>query len=154
MTTSLKCLLPLVLLFAAAPALAHAQVASHAPAPGQAEAATHHIVFALVSGDETDWKLTLGNLRNMLIAYPAGSAELELVAYGPGLGFLRKGSIAEAEIETLEAKHVHFVACENSMRAQKVTPADLTAGVTQVPSGIVEIVNLQEHGWSYIKAGR
>ncbi len=27
---------------------------------------THHIVFALTSGDEADWNLTLGNMRNLL----------------------------------------------------------------------------------------
>lgn len=119
-----------------------------------AQATAHHIVFALTSGDETDWKLTLGNIRNLIVALPVDSTEVEVVAYGPGISFVRKGSSADVEIQALEAKHVRFVACENSMRMQKMTLADLVTGVSSVPSGIVEVVMKQEHGWTYIKAGR
>ncbi len=123
-------------------------------ASAYAQAPAHHIVFALTSGDEADWKLTLGNIRNLIAALPVDSTEVEVVAYGPGISFVRKGSSADADIQALEAKHVRFVACENSMRMQKMTFADLVAGVSPVPSGIVEVVMKQEHGWTYIKAGR
>ena len=119
-----------------------------------AQEASHHVVVALTSGDEADWRLTLGNIRNLIAALPADSTDVEVVAYGPGIGFVRKGSSADAEIQALEAKHVRFVACENSMRMQKITLADLVTGVSSVPSGIVEVVTKQEHGWTYIKAGR
>ena len=46
---------------------------------------------------------------------------MEVVAYGPGLGFVRKGSAAEVEIQGLEANHVRFVVCENSMRMQHIS---------------------------------
>jgi intracellular sulfur oxidation DsrE/DsrF family protein len=123
-------------------------------ASAYAQATAHRVVFALTSGDEADWKLTLGNIRNLIAALPVDSTEVEVVAYGPGINFVRKGSSADTEIQTLEAKHVRFVACENSMRMQKITLADLVTGVSSVPSGIVEVVTKQEHGWTYIKAGR
>jgi len=49
---------------------------------------------------------------------------------------------------------VKFVACQNSMRMQKVELKDLLAGVTPVPAGIIEVVTKQEQGWAYIKGGR
>jgi intracellular sulfur oxidation DsrE/DsrF family protein len=107
-------------------------------ASAYAQATAHRVVFALTSGDEADWKLTLGNIRNLIAALPVDSTEVEV----------------DTEIQTLEAKHVRFVACENSMRMQKITLADLVTGVSSVPSGIVEVVTKQEHGWTYIKAGR
>ncbi len=122
--------------------------------PASAQAKAHHVVFALTSGDEADWKLTVGNIRNLLADLPPDSTEIEVVAFGPGLGFLRKGASSEVDIEALEVKHVRLVACENSMRMQKVSLADLVAGAQSVPSGIVEVVTRQEQGWSYIKAGR
>ncbi len=34
------------------------------PANGQSK--SHHVLFALTSSDEIDWKLTIGNIRNLL----------------------------------------------------------------------------------------
>lgn len=117
-------------------------------------AKAHRVVFAVTSADETDWKLMLGNIRNLLVGLPPDSTEVEVVAFGPGLALVRKPSSASDEIEALETRHVRFVACENSMRMQHVTAADLVQGVQRVPSGVVELVLKQEQGWSYIKAGR
>ena len=115
---------------------------------------THHVLFVLTSADEGDWQMTLANMGNFIKAMPEGSTEVELVAYAGGLGFLRASSTAQPAIAALEAKHVRFLACENSLRLQHLTAADLAAGVGTVPSGVVELVTRQEQGWSYIKAGR
>ena len=111
-------------------------------------------MFALTSGDEADWKLMPGNIRNLLAALPPDSAEIEVVAYALGLGFLRKGASPEFEVENLQAKRVRFVACENSMQMQKVSLADLVAGAQSVLSGVAEVVTRHEQGWCYIKAVR
>jgi intracellular sulfur oxidation DsrE/DsrF family protein len=129
-----------------------AQVVS--PATSPATSTTHHVVFALTSGDAADWNLTLGNMRNLLTGFGTDPYEVELVAFGPGLSILKTGSIVAADIAALQAKHVTFMACENSMRMQKVTIADLLPSVQPVPSGIVEVVSKQEKGWVYIKGGR
>jgi intracellular sulfur oxidation DsrE/DsrF family protein len=128
------------------------------PASLQAQAApsgkVHHILFALTSGDEADWHLTMGNIRNLLSGLAPDEVEIEVVAYGPGLTSVVKPSAANDEIQALMAKHVVFVACENSMRARKVTKADLIDNMGTVPSGVVEVVKKQEAGWTYVKAGR
>lgn len=124
------------------------------PGTLHAQTKTHRVVFALTSGDELDWKLTLGNINNFLSGTSPDESQIEVVAYGPGLNFVKKGSSAEEAISALVAKKVHFVACQNSMRMQHVLPADLIPGIGTVPSGIVEVITRQEQGWSYIKAGR
>ncbi len=118
-----------------------------------AQAKAHRVLFAVTSGDEADWKLAMGNIRNLLTGLGADT-EVEVVAFGPGLHMVVKPSAVDEDIQALEARHVRFVACENSMRGQKVTMADLVQGVGSVPSGIVEVVTKQEQGWSYVKAGR
>ena len=115
---------------------------------------THHAIFVLTSGEDADWQMTLANMRNMIKGFAPAKVEIELVAYGPGLPFLKKGSAVQTEIQGLEAQQVRFVACENSMRMQHVTAADLAPGVTTVPSGVIELVTRQEQGWAYLKAGR
>jgi uncharacterized protein len=128
--------------------------AAQSPATAPASTPTHHILFALSSGDQQDWDMVLANLHNMLAAYPPNSADFELVAFGPGITFLTKNSTAVSGIHDLQQQHVHFVACRNAMKAHKLTDADLAPSVTTVPSGLIEVVDRQEHGWSYIKAGR
>ena len=129
-----------------------AAVAAQEPAPAKQQT-RHRIVVAITSGDEADWHLTTGNLRHLIETFP--DAEIEVVAYGPGLSMvLKTTSTVAQEIQDLAAKHVRFVGCENSMRARHVTAADLLAGIGTVPSGIVEVVTKQEQGWTYTKAGR
>ncbi len=112
----------------------------------------HRILFAVTSADEADWNLTFGNIGNLLKAIP--DAEIEVVAYGPGVTMVVKPSSADAAIQRLLTQHVRFVACQNAMRARHVTEADLVTGVGTVPAGIVEVVTKQEQGWVYIHAGR
>jgi len=128
--------------------------AGHAAAQASAPAASQHhrVLFALTSPEEADWNLTLGNIRNLLKLLP--DAEVEVVAYGPGIMMVAKTSSVAEQIHSLQTPHIRFVACENAMRARKLTVADLIDGVTPVPAGIVEVVTKQEEGWTYIKAGR
>ena len=119
-----------------------------------AQTKQHHVLFAVTSADEADWNLALGNIRNLLAGLSGDAVEVEVVAFGPGVSLVRKPSSLDADIQALEAKHVRFVACENSMRAHKMTKADLVDGAGTVPAGIVEVVTKQEQGWTYIKAGR
>ena len=50
-------------------------------------------------------------------------------------------------------KGIVFNACEFSMQERKVEKAQILPGVGYVKAGILEIVEKQEQGWSYIKAG-
>ncbi len=120
-----------------------------------AQTRTHHVVFALTSGDEADWHLTLGNMRNLLTGFGSDPYEVELVAYGPGLSSVVTASSKVADdIKALQEKHVRFLACENSMRSRHVTADQLLPGVQTTPSGVAEVVSKQEQGWAYIKGGR
>jgi intracellular sulfur oxidation DsrE/DsrF family protein len=118
------------------------------PAPVQ----HHRVVFAMTSPEEADWNLTMGNIRNLLKGLP--DAEVEVVSYGPGIMMIAKASTVATEIHALQEQHVKFMACENAMRARKLTVADLVDGAIPVPAGIVEVVTKEEQGWTYIKAGR
>ncbi len=122
--------------------------------PIQAQTKTHRVLFALTSPEEADWQLTLNNVRNLMSGLAPETVDVEIVAYGPGIAFLKKDGPEAGEIQKLESAHVHFVACANAMRKQHLEVADLVAGSEVVPSGVVEVVRKQEQGWSYIKAGQ
>ena len=48
---------------------------------------------------------------------------------------------------------VASVACETTMRKEKITKDQLLPFVTTVDSGVAEVVRKQEQGWSYIRSG-
>lgn len=129
-------------------------LAAKAQTPAVAPAKVHHVLFAVTSSDEADWGLTIGNIRNLIADLQPDTVEIEVVAYGPGLKMVLKTSADAAAIQALQSPHVRFVACQNAMRHQNVTEADLLPGVGQVPAGIGEVVRKQEQGWVYIKGGR
>jgi intracellular sulfur oxidation DsrE/DsrF family protein len=122
--------------------------------PLQAQTKAHRVLFAMTSPEEADWQLTLNNIRNLISGMAPDPVEIELVAYGPGIAFLKKDGTDAAEILKLESPHVHFIACGNAMRKQHLEASELVAGSEVVPAGIVEVVRKQEQGWTYIKAGR
>jgi hypothetical protein len=119
-----------------------------------AQTKTHRVLFALTSGDEADWRITIGNIGNLIKGLAPDEVEIEVVAYAQGLSLVKNGSSMAADVAGLQEKHVKFVACQNAMRMQHVEPKDLLPGVGMVPAGIVEVVTKQEQGWTYIKAGR
>jgi hypothetical protein len=51
------------------------------------------------------------------------------------------------------AEGVVLGACQNSMRARKITSQDIFPFSTEVDSGVAELIRKQEAGFSYIRAG-
>jgi intracellular sulfur oxidation DsrE/DsrF family protein len=46
---------------------------------------------------------------------------------------------------------VKVLACENTMKAQKLARADMLEGIAYVPAGVVEIMQKQQEGWVYLR---
>ena len=125
-----------------------------APAPAAAPVHTHRIIFAITSGDKTDWEISMHNTSNLLKGFAPDPVEIEIVAFGPGINVLKADSSVRADLEALQKQGVHLAACHNSMKGNNLTLADMIPGTVEVPSGIVELVKKQEEGWSYVKGGR
>lgn len=103
--------------------------------------------------------LALNNAENV-DAYYKGKGiktEIRIVAYGPGLHMLRadtspvKDRIAQI---ALQYPNISFAACGNTHRrmSQKAgKDVVLLSEASKVPSGVVELIELQRRGWSYIR---
>jgi uncharacterized protein len=127
---------------------------SLAIAPLQAKTKAHHVIFVVTSGEQADWQTAMTLADHFLAGIKPEAAEVEVLAYGPGISILANGAPTAPRLADLLKLGVHFVACENAMRAHNLKRADLLPGVTSVPSGVVELVRKQEAGWAYIKVGR
>ncbi len=112
----------------------------------------HRIVMQLTSGDTLVHKNLMKQFKNMLEAAP--TARIEVVCHGPGMDLLMSDrSIVAAKVKEFAGKGVTFLACDNTIRERNLDPALVIAEAGHVKAGIIHIVERQEDGWSYIKAG-
>ena len=117
------------------------------------DAAPHadRIVVQVSDNDPAKWNLTLNNARNVQTDLGEKNVEIEIVAYGPGLNMLKTGSPVAQRIDESVMRGMKIVACENTMKAQKVTRDQILPGVDYVPAGVVEIMRKQQEGWAYLR---
>ena len=125
------------------------------------EGKLHRVAIQVDQNDPAVMNLALNNAKNVLEHYRAKheDAEVEIVAYGPGLHMLRDDTspvkdrlkqIAELSFPS----RVRFSACDftkRGMEKREGHPVTLVPQATLVPSGAVRLMELQESGWSYLK---
>lgn len=120
---------------------------------GISQTQTHKIVFQLTSDDAKVHKGLIKQLNNLKDGWN-DQVEMEVVCHGPGINFLLQNiSTMEAEIMALKNRGVVFIACENTLREKNIDKNTVIPHLNFVTMGIGEIVEKQEAGWSYIKAG-
>lgn len=122
-----------------------------AGAQGQNATPRNRVVIQVSDGEPAKWNLALNNAGNIQTDLGAANVDIEIVAYGPGLGMLRSDSVVGNRIEDAVKAGVKVVACENTMRAQKLTQADMLSGIGYIPAGVVELMQRQQQGWAYIR---
>lgn len=113
----------------------------------------HRIIMQLSSNDTLVWKGLMNNLKHLKAGW-GDSLAIEVVAHGPGIDFLTTGKTTQQEkIAHFKKMGIEFIACENTMAEKKIPKESIIPEARFVKMGIGEIVQKQEQGWSYIKAG-
>jgi uncharacterized protein len=137
----------------AAVAVAAAAVAL-LPAAGRAQptaSATNKVVVQVSDSDPGKWNLVLNNVSNLQADLGADTLDIEVVVYGPGIGMLKKDSVVGERVASAIQHGVKIVACQNTMRGQKLVAADMLEVVGYVPAGVVEIMQKQQKGYAYLR---
>ena len=109
------------------------------------------VVIQVSDADPKKWHLALNNARNIQMDIGADKAEIEIVVYGPGIGMLLADAEVANRIEDAVARGVRVVACENTMKAQKISRDDMQKDVSYVPAGVVELMRRQHQGYAYLR---
>ena len=132
-----------------------------APAFAADNVKTHHIVFQVDQDDPAVMNLTPNNVANILEYYHSKGeqAEVEVVAYGPGLNMLRDDkSPVKARLKSIQSgsfpSKVAYAACGNTMTNMEKAEGHAIPIVPEakvVTAGVVRLTELQEQGWSYIR---
>lgn len=129
---------------------AAAAAADPAIAPSAA-AKQDRLVFQVSDAEPAKWNLALNNAQNVQQDLGPGNVDIEIVVYGPGIGMLKMDSVAGNRIADAMASGVKVVACENTMRNQKLTRQDMLPAISYVPAGVVELMRKQQQGWAYLR---
>jgi len=132
------------LMAALLPSLASAQAA--------APAVKNRALFQVTDNDPARWNMILNNMTNLREGVGGEPVEIELVAYGPGLSMLKTDSSVKQRIAEALKSGVKVNACQNTMNAMKLAPADMLPEIGYVPSGVVEVMRKQQQGWAYIRS--
>jgi intracellular sulfur oxidation DsrE/DsrF family protein len=111
----------------------------------------HKIVIQVSDNDPAKWNLALNNAKNVQDDVGAANVDIAIVAYGPGIGMLKLESPTGMRVADAMKANVRVVACENTMRAQKLGKEDMLPAIAYVPAGVTEIMKKQGEGWAYLR---
>jgi len=129
--------------------------------PGSVQAKPHRLLIHVDQNDPAVMNLALNNATNVIEYYRAKGEEVDvdIVTYGPGLHMLRADtSPVQDRIKQLKGiafpSKVQFSACGNTkenMEKKEGHPVAVLSDATIVPSGVVQLMEKQEKGWSYVR---
>jgi intracellular sulfur oxidation DsrE/DsrF family protein len=119
----------------------------------------HRLAVQVNVNEPAAMNLALNNASNVAQYYKelGEPVKIEIVAYGPGLHMLREDtSPVKDRIRSISESmpNISFKACGNTQQnMQKVEAKDipLVSQAKVVKSGVVQLMELQEQGWSYIR---
>lgn len=119
----------------------------------------HKVAIQVSANDPALMTLALNNAQNILNHYKKlkRKVDIQVVAFGPGLHLFRDDtSPVKARLSTmaLENPNLTLSACGNThanhMKVEK-KEIKLVSEAKVVPSGVVELAELQERGYAYIR---
>lgn len=101
------------------------------------------------------WNLVLKNASNLLEVINTNNFNIEVLANAEAVKEYVLNRKTELNItiimKDLSEKGIKFIACNNALKAFKIKQEDLIDFVYIVPAGVLELVNKQMEGYSYIK---
>jgi intracellular sulfur oxidation DsrE/DsrF family protein len=126
---------------------------------GAARPQPHRLAVQVDVNDPATMNLALNNVTNAAQHYSqiGQKVEIEVVTFGPGLHMLREDtSPVKARIKSMSETmpEVTFSACGNTRENMTKVEAKEIPLITQAKvtkSGVIRLMELQEHGWSYLR---
>jgi intracellular sulfur oxidation DsrE/DsrF family protein len=116
--------------------------------------AEHKFVLQISDMDPSKQTLVLNVAGNILKAYGQDQADIEIVAFGPGLRLLFKDNDNSGRIDGLVSGGVRFYACQNTINNMSKTlgePIKINKHAKTGKGGIVRIKELTDQGYLLVK---
>jgi len=116
--------------------------------------AEQKFVLQISDMDPDKQTLVLNVASNIIKYYGPDKADVEIVAFGPGLRLLFAENSNSGRIDGLTQSGVRFAACNNTIQKMSQTLGNeppLHGSSTVVPGGIVRIKELTDQGFLLVK---
>ncbi len=116
--------------------------------------AEHKFVLQISDMDPSKQTLVLNVASNILKHYGQDQAEVEIVAFGPGLRLLFQENSNSGRIDGLVDSGVRFFACQNTVtNMSKIIgePVKINTHASSGKGGIVRIKELVDQGYLLVK---
>jgi intracellular sulfur oxidation DsrE/DsrF family protein len=120
----------------------------------------HRVAMHVDQNDPEVMNLALNNAKNVIEHYQKRGEDIvvEIVTYSGGLHMLRADtSQVKERIKEMVGQYstrIKFAACNNTMQGMEKREGHAIPIIPEaivVSAGVVELVELQEQGWSYIR---
>ena len=113
-------------------------------------------IFPITSGDEHQISHVLSSASNVMKFYGPEKCEIVIVCYSQGIKTVLKNAYffdrdIQKRVRSLMTYDVEFIACGNTMQTYNIDKKELLGGVEIVTAGIVELIERQKSGWTYIR---
>jgi len=112
------------------------------------------LVVHVPQDNPKSWKQALNIASNLPKALGMDNVIVEIVAQGPGLALLTDKSPMAKRVTSLAMHDIVFSACGNTMDAIAKKTGKmpvLLEGVQRVPAGIIQVMDLQDDGYLYVR---
>ena len=124
-----------------------------------ADETAHKVAIHVDENDPKRMNMALNNVANIRNFYDSKDEkiEIEVVAYGPGLHMFRADTSPVKDriaVMSLEIDNLTFSACGNThavMSKAAGEKIELIEEAQMVPSGVVQLIELQEQGYAYVR---
>jgi uncharacterized protein len=140
-----------VMAFAALASLGLVSTAFAEPGKVAPPAGKEGIVIQVSDDNPKTWAQALNVVRNIQNAYGKDKVQVELVAFGHGIGILKADSTLANRVDDTVAGGTVVYACMNTMRGYKISKDDMNPRIAYVPAGIIEIIEKQKAGWAVVR---
>lgn len=109
------------------------------------------VVIQVSDSDPKTWNQALNVIKNVQQEYGAENVNVELVVFGMGSGMLKFDSPIANRIDETLASGAAVSMCQNTMKGQKMTAADMHPKIGYVKAGVIEIIEKNKQGWSVVR---
>lgn len=111
------------------------------------------VVFHLDLDQPERLVLGMENIKNLFKEVPAELCRVDVVANGKAVTLFRNDKVGEraSDMTGLHKLGVRFKMCSNALARNKIEKTDLFDVCEIVPAGILELINLQQQGFAYVK---